>query len=424
MREKYVFTLALACLFLVLPLATPRTAHSQSVSDLQAQIDTNSAQIDAINKEIAQYQAQLNTTTAQKNTLTNKIKALDLQKNKLQASITVTQKQINTTQLQIRQLSGSIAIKQSTIETDRAGLAESLRTLYQTEKVPLSLKVLSASNISQAWQDLDNTATLQESVRGDIQTLNQEAQSLSDSKKTAEQKAADLLKQQQTLTTQQGSLAVTRTAQATLLTQTKSQEATYQSILAQKKAQEASFEETLRQLQSKLKAADNTTIPIAGTSVLSWPLDSVRITQYFGDTEFSRTAAYKGNGHNGIDLGAAIGTPVHAALSGTVQEINLGTSPNCQYGKWVLVKHADGLSTLYAHLSSIKVSAGQSVGTGDLLAYSGETGYATGPHLHFTVYNSSSVSFINYKCNSGGTVRVPVSPFNGYVNPLLYLPAL
>ena len=421
---RSLFLTGLACLFLIVPFSVPSPAHSQSVADLQAQIDANNTQIDSINKEIAQYQAQLNTTTAQKNTLQNKIKTLDLQRKKLQSSIVVTQKQINTTQLQISQLADGIATKQNQIETDREGLAESIRRLYQAEEIPFAVTILSSDNIARAWQNVDTMATLQHSVSGGIQKLSEETQSLTATKQTAEQKKASLLKQQQTLSTQQGSLNATRSAQDALLTQTKSQESTYQTLLAQKKAQEASFEATLRDLQSKLKAADNTTVPIAGTSVLSWPLESVHITQYFGDTEFARTAAYKGNGHNGVDLRAAIGTPVLAALSGTVQETNLGVAPNCQYGKWVLVKHADGLSTLYAHLSSIKVSAGDSVGTGDVLGYSGETGYATGPHLHFTVYNSSSVSFINYKCNSGKTVRVPVSPFNGYLNPLLYLPAL
>lgn len=423
MRKRYAILLALSCLFLVLPIA-PHLARAQSVADLQAQIDANNAQIDAINKEIAQYEAQLNTTTAQKNTLQNKINQLDLQRKKLQSSISVTQKQINTTQLQISQLADGIATKQSAIEQDRAGLAESLRRLYQAEQIPLSVTIFNSDNVTEAWQNVDNMATLQQSVRGDIEKLSEETQSLTETKLTAEQKKANLLKQQQTLATQQGSLNATRSAQATLLSQTKSQEAAYQAILKQKQAAKKDFEDTLRELQSKLKSADTTTVPVAGTGVLSWPLESVRITQYFGDTEFSRTAAYKGNGHNGLDFRASIGTPVLSALGGTVQEINLGSAANCQYGKWVLVKHNNGLSTLYAHLSSISVSSGQSVGTGDTIGYSGDTGYATGPHLHFTVYNSSSVTFINYKCNSGKTVRVPVSPFNGYMNPLLYLPNL
>jgi murein DD-endopeptidase MepM/ murein hydrolase activator NlpD len=420
MRKYAPAALALLCAFSVLPLA----AFAQTPADLQKQIDENNAQIQQLNAEIAQYQKQLDSTTAQKNTLQNKVNQLDLQRKQLTAKVTVTKSQINTTQLQIQQLSKGIGEKQSSIESDQAGVGESLRILNQSEREPLALVVLSATTLSEAWKDADAIASLQESIRTDIARLATEKQDLTDSKTEAEEKRAELLQQQQTLATQQGSLNATRAAQNDLLQQTKSQESNYQKIIAAKQAAKSDFEDTINKLQAQLKSADTTTVPVAGTSVLHWPLKSVYITQYFGDTEFSRTAAYNGKGHNGIDLRASIGTPVYAALTGTVQDTNLGIAPNCQYGKWVLVKHANGLTTLYAHLSQISVTKGQSVATGELLGYSGDTGYATGPHLHFTVYNSSSVSFINYKCASGPTVRVPVSPFNGYLNPISYLPSL
>lgn len=412
--------IAIACVL----CASPFFASADTQEELQAQIDANNAQVQQLNIEIAQYQKQLNSTTAQKNTLQSKIYQLDLQRKQLTAKINVTKNQIKTTQIQIQQLSDGIANKQSTIESDTNGLAESLRILNESEQRPLALSILSAENISDAWKDADRIASLQSDVRADIARLNKEKQSLTDTKAQAEAKRAQLQQQQSTLGSQQGSLSATRQAQSELLAQTKSRESNYQKIIAEKKAAKADFEATLNALQAKLKAADTSSIPIAGTSVLRWPLDNVRITQYFGDTAFSRTAAYKGKGHNGIDLGAAIGTPVYAALAGSVVETNLGTAPNCQYGKWVLLRHANGLSTLYAHLSSVSVSAGQAVATRQLLGYSGDTGYATGPHLHFTVYNTSGVSFVNYRCNSGKTVRVPVSPFNGYLNPMSYLPSL
>ena len=88
---------------------------------------------------------------------------------------------------------------------------------------------------------------------------------------------------------------------------------------------------------------------------------------------------------------------------------------------WVLVRHGNGLTTLYAHLSSISVSKGQSVLTGQLLGHSGNTGYATGPHLHFTVYASDAVQFKQYTCRSGPTVTVPISAYSAYLNPMDYL---
>jgi murein DD-endopeptidase MepM/ murein hydrolase activator NlpD len=416
--NRRVFTyLTVGAALLSLPLMT----FAQSASEIQKQIEENNKQIQSLDAEIAQYQSQLDATTKQKNTLQNTVNQLNLQQKQLNAKISVTQNQIKTTQLQITQLSSGIASTQASIEDQLAGLAQSLRSLNQSDQMPLALAILSAGTVAEAWRDIDASASIHVAIQDNVDLLANKKQDLTDTKTEAEKKQAQLKQQQATLNTQQGSLAATKKAQNDLLAQTKNQESSYQSIIAQKQAEKDEFEETINALQAKLQAADTSAIPTGG-SILAWPLKSVYVTQEFGDTAFARTAAYKGKGHNGIDLRASIGTPVYAALTGTVQDTNLGTAPNCQYGKWVLVKHANGLTTLYAHLSSISVAPGQTVTTGQLLGYSGNTGYATGPHLHFTVYVSSAVSFINYKCNSGPTVKVPVSPFNGYLNPMLYLP--
>jgi murein DD-endopeptidase MepM/ murein hydrolase activator NlpD len=180
--------------------------------------------------------------------------------------------------------------------------------------------------------------------------------------------------------------------------------------------------------ESKLRyVLDRTKIPAAGKGILSWPLDKVRITQKFGSTAFARGGAYGGKGHNGVDFQAAIGTPVKAALSGTVLVTgNTDVARACySYGKYVLLRHPNGLTTLYAHLSSIAVSSGQSVGTGDVIGYSGNTGYSTGPHLHFTVYASDAVKVVRMgdvrSSSPCKNVAVPVSAWTGYLNPLEYL---
>jgi murein DD-endopeptidase MepM/ murein hydrolase activator NlpD len=179
----------------------------------------------------------------------------------------------------------------------------------------------------------------------------------------------------------------------------------------------------MREYESKLQFILNpSTIPAAGSGVLKYPFGFIpTITQYFGNTAFAQSGAYNGQGHNGVDFGVSIGTPVLSALAGTVIEVNHVAAPNCQYGMWVLVKHGNGLTTLYGHLSSISVSKGQFVETGQLLGHSGNTGYSTGPHLHLSVYASEAVQFKNYTCNSGPTVLVPVAAYSGYLDPMKYL---
>ncbi len=97
--------------------------------------------------------------------------------------------------------------------------------------------------------------------------------------------------------------------------------------------------------------------------------------------------------HEGIDIGVAAGTPIHAAASGTV--IYCGWMEG--YGNLVVIDHGGGLATAYAHQSSIAVTCGQSVGQGSTVGYVGSTGHSTGPHLHFEVrINGSAVDPMGY----------------------------
>ena len=85
--------------------------------------------------------------------------------------------------------------------------------------------------------------------------------------------------------------------------------------------------------------------------------------------------------HNGVDFGAETGTAIRAAGTGKVT--TAGWSDG--YGNYVIIDHGDGLQTLYGHMSKMLVAKGQTVAQGDVIGRVGETGLATGPHLHFEV---------------------------------------
>ena len=430
MTKKTEILAALITLAVILsPIIVLGETSEATAEELQQQISEQNREIEQLNAEIAQYEAQLATASSKKQTLQNTIDQLNLSRKKLTTSINATKKRIATTELEIKQLSQGIALKEHSISNGKRGLAETLRRLNENEVESLAVRLLSEEDIGGVWADIDSSARIQEAIAQDITELAEQKQSLTQTKTTAEGKRADLVKQQKTLTAQQGSLDATRKAQNELLAQTKSQESNYQTILAQKQAAKAVFENALQDLQSKLQyTVDPSKITPAGKGILNWPLDKVRITQKFGNTSFSLAGGYNGKGHNGIDVGAQIGTPVKAALTGTVVGVgDTGLVKGCySYGRWVLIKHGNGLATLYAHLSQVNAYEGQSLSTGQLIGYSGQTGYATGPHLHFGVYVSSATQIMklgdatNKKTPCSGAI-MPVAPLSGYLNPMDYL---
>ena len=125
---------------------------------------------------------------------------------------------------------------------------------------------------------------------------------------------------------------------------------------------------------------------ISGSGVLAWPLPSSygrsRITSYFGHRE--QPVAGASTYHRAIDIGVPIGTSVYAAADGYV----VTTGYSSIRGNYIMVKHADNLYTFYQHLKSVAVPAGRNVSKGQTIAYSGNTGIGSGPHLHFEVRTS------------------------------------
>ncbi len=96
------------------------------------------------------------------------------------------------------------------------------------------------------------------------------------------------------------------------------------------------------------------------------------------------------HGYNAVDLAAPIGTATLAAASGTVVTAKSDGGWNGGYGHYVVIKHSNGVQTLYAHLGTVLVSPGQQVVQGQVLGYVGMTGKTTGPHIHFEVRGATN----------------------------------
>jgi len=109
-----------------------------------------------------------------------------------------------------------------------------------------------------------------------------------------------------------------------------------------------------------------------------WPVEG-RVASSFGE----RQDPINGEGafHSGIDIDAPFGTPVRAAADGTVETASMAEG----YGREVVIDHGHQLLTVYGHLSAFGVFPGQHVTRGQIIGYVGQSGRATGPHLHFEV---------------------------------------
>ena len=90
------------------------------------------------------------------------------------------------------------------------------------------------------------------------------------------------------------------------------------------------------------------------------------------------------HGHNAVDIGVSLGTPLLAAANGVILAAK-ETGYNGGYGKVVIISHPNGTQTVYAHMSNINVSAGDKVLQGQVIGASGNSGKSTGPHLHFEI---------------------------------------
>ncbi|MEM7359765.1 MAG: M23 family metallopeptidase [Pseudomonadota bacterium] len=121
-------------------------------------------------------------------------------------------------------------------------------------------------------------------------------------------------------------------------------------------------------------------------------------TFYVGQSCNSTGTHQGSHARNAIDFVLPVGTPVHAARGGTVVDLhevsNSGGLSTMHYdkGNFVQIKHADGTIASYHHLRTmgVKVDLGEHVEAGDFIAYSGDTGYSSGPHLHFVVLQPES----------------------------------
>ncbi|GGY44473.1 hypothetical protein GCM10010363_26770 [Streptomyces omiyaensis] len=135
--------------------------------------------------------------------------------------------------------------------------------------------------------------------------------------------------------------------------------------------------------QVKAAAKKAAAKPVAAKKAKGWVKP---VTSYTLSASYNQGGAMWAHKHSGQDFAVPTGTPVKAAGAGTVVKAGPnGGGDGPAYGNAIVVKHANGTYSQYAHLSKIKVHIGQKVAAGQQIALSGNTGNSSGPHLHFEI---------------------------------------
>ncbi len=408
----------------VLLLSSVQMVSAQSVDELKSKIAEKSENIKQLEADIQAYQVQLETIGKEATSLKNTLAELDLSRKKLETNLALTQAKIDNTNLEIRELSTQIEDKSERISDGRRVIAQSLSSISQSDNISILETLLGSNTMAQVFNGAEELNILQANMTDRIHELQDIRSDLESNKQKTEKKKAELVSLQNDLANQKKILAETVRDKNNLLSATKNTESDYKRVLASKKAQKDAFEKELFAYESALQVAvDKSLIPNARKSLLAWPLTRIQITQYFGKTVAAQRL-YTSGTHGGMDFGASIGTPVMAALSGRIKYVEPFARSGCQYGKFVLIEHPNGLSTLYGHLSLPSTAIGSEVKTGDVIGYSGSTGYATGPHLHFGVYATQGIRIVDAKdlgSTSCSGIKTVAAPPSAYLDPMLYL---
>ncbi len=429
MQSRFIKNILVVSLLGILYVGFSHVISAQTVTDLRDKISDTQAQIDALEKEIADYQNQLTSLGKEKDSLARSIKELDLNAKKLATDIKVTEKKIASTVLKKQQLASSISDTSDIIRDNEAAVSASLRDASDADNVSFIEQLLtSEKSIADVWREIDRTATIRTKITELTLKLKDQKTQLEVSKKAVEENERTLRTLTNDLKNQKKVIDANTRQKNALLKQTKNSEVAYAKLVKERQAQKDAFEADVRTYESQLKfILDPSSIPRSGSKVFNWPVDKVRITQSFGKTSASGRL-YASGTHNGVDFGVPLGTPVRAVLSGTV--LGSGntdlTCPGASYGNWILIRHDNGLTSVFGHLSLVTAQTGSRVQTGEIVAYSGSTGYSTGPHLHISVFASTGVSIktLASKSCSGRTYTMPIAAVSAYLDPMMFFPTI
>ncbi len=368
-----------------------------AVRELNKQIDDQRSKIEAINAKIESYKKSISAVQGQQVTLKNQVYILDNQIAKASLDIDAKEAEVSGTELEIEKLKLEITEQELLIERDKERLGAFIRLLSRFDDRSY-LSILLANN---SFSEFFDHVKYSESIRNDLQKTLNRVQELITKLQTQQGDLSDKKKQLDELlgrlADEKAQLDDQKEDKVYLINETKQSEAKFQALIKQLQKEQAATNAQVTSLERKLrdqltKKGAGEKFNSLGDARLAWPTTSRRITAHFHDSDYPFKASI--GEHSGTDIGIPQGTPLYAAEAGYVATAAVGTK---WYGNYIMIIHSNNLSTLYGHMSSLVVSKDQYVTKGQLIGYSGNTGFSSGPHLHFEVRsNGIPVNALNY----------------------------
>lgn len=366
------------------------TAFSGSASSVQDQIDELESKINANNNKISDNKASVND-------LLNQISDMQAQLDVYNAKITDLNKQIaakdeiiNNYQAEIDRLQAEIDAANIQIETQTAAvdvtydvLKARLRSAYKAGESSALEVLLSSGDYASFLTRLELLKRVSEhdnelvkGLQDEINELNKTKEQLSSDQQSQQEKQSEIVNEKAAIESARAEVKSVYNTLDAKQSRLEAQVKSLNSIVSSLESQNAMSELELQSIKNTNGSSGNGVL----SSGMSFPLTC----KYYVSQHYSYDKEKNPHGHKGVDIaGANInGQPVYAAAGGTV----ISASYHSSWGNNVLIDHGNGVWTRYAHLSSIGVSAGQTVSQGQYIGKVGSTGNSSGPHLHFEVY--------------------------------------
>ena len=381
---------AAAAAFLFLLLAVP----AAPAADLQSELEHKQSQLE----KVEERKGVLTTTIAgfkdKIDRLTGEVAEIRTRESAVRERLVAKQAELDEAVAELEVAQSRLAKVRSHLKRALTALRDRLVAMYEMgspDVISVIVGSQSLDDLTARTEYLDRLHGMDEAVVGRVRDLRDEVKELvkrlRDSKDRIEAARDAIASEKEALTAARAAL---QSHQAELVAARHDREA----ALAKVSRHEEELDGDLSEIQGKIAAqlAETGSMPLpagpikGGSGSMIWPVDGP-VVSGFGSRTINGSYEY----HPGIDIAVPEGTPIRAALTGTVS-LQQSEAESGGYGNYTCIDHGGGLSTCYAHQSSFVASLGQSVSQGDVIGYTGCTGYCLGPHLHFEVRINGSVT--------------------------------